>query len=321
MSSAADTALASAGAASTDAPVVYEVHEATLADPNYKRLTQLNQSLKQWINSFISQDLLVVRDITSDLTIARAIALLLEQVTGDEILPQNAFTTSTLKTYTQLLPIVVSYVERTLGLAAPADGRWTLKGMLAQDIRSILAFLVDLAVVLQCPFAIPANVSVAVTQKQIINGTEKTKTTVHRVTAATDATDGMPLSPGTGTGTGSDIPAKPQDAFDELTSSPEKQQEFAGLLLEYINTALAAADITVRDLSDLDDGVHLIILVGVLADMFVPLCRYSLMPANESDKLANISLALLLMRDLGINTDRIEASDILAGNLTSICRC
>ncbi|KAL2911503.1 hypothetical protein HK105_209034 [Polyrhizophydium stewartii] len=291
-----------------DSATVYELHAATLADPNFKRLTQARRwpdphSLKQWISSFVGHDMLVVRDIF-DLTIGRAIASLLEAVTGEEFIDKAAFATATPKNYQLIMGLVVQFVERRLGVAQDPK-RWTLKGILAQDMSSLLCLLVDLATLLKCPYPLPPN---------MIGGAEKTKTTVHRLTDEETVTDEQ-QSAG---------PEQVVDAFDALVDSPQKFQELVELLLHFTNMHLAVVNIEARDLASLDDGVHLIILIGVLANFFVPMNLYHLTPTLPEHKARscdhNVQFALELMRDLGIDVSRINPKDVVSGDLTTICR-
>ncbi|KAL5037415.1 hypothetical protein BDV3_006908 [Batrachochytrium dendrobatidis] len=287
---------------------VYEIHEASKADVQFRRLMQ---SLKQWINSYINQDMLVVRDLF-ELTVGTALATLLEKITGQEVVEKGSLVAVTLKNYQLIMGLVVQFVDRHFGMSQ-VEGRWTLKGVLAQDISSLLCFLVDLATLLKCPFPLPPNVLIAIIQKQVIDGTEKTRTTVHKLTQDIPTVeDSVVASDAT--------PAVAMDAFDVLVDSPQKFKELSELLLGFVNMHLAMVNIQANDLSMLDDGVHAIILIGILANLFVPLSKYHLIPSTEAHKVHNVKFGLELTKGLGIDTNRIEPQDIIQGNTTTICR-
>ncbi|KAH6570701.1 hypothetical protein BASA50_003253 [Batrachochytrium salamandrivorans] len=287
----------------------YEIHATSQADPQFKRLLQ---SLKQWINSYTSQDSVVVRDIF-ELTLGRAVATLLERVTGEEIVSKGAFSTGTLKNYQLVMGLVVQFVDRQFGMTQ-IEGRWTLKGINAQDISSLLSFLVDLAILLRCPFPLPPSTSIAILKKEIIGGTEKTRTTLHELTGAVSTSSDLPSSPN------GKAQTELMDSFDTLVDSPQKFQELSQLLLGFVNLNLAEIDTQVTDLSLLHDGMHMIRFIGLLSNFFVPLSKYHPKPTLDEQKSHNIKFGLELTQGLGINTTGINSDDIVQGNTTAICR-
>lgn len=59
--------------------------------------------------------------------------------------------------------------------------RWTLKGILDNDVLSLICLLTDLAFFYGCP-KIPGNVVMAITTTQLVNGAKVSKTNKHIIT-------------------------------------------------------------------------------------------------------------------------------------------
>ncbi|KAH9265936.1 hypothetical protein BASA83_010844 [Batrachochytrium salamandrivorans] len=236
----------------------YEIHATSQADPQFKRL--------------YSQDSVVVRDIF-ELTLGRAVATLLERVTGEEIVSKGAFSTGTLKNYQLVMGLVVQFVDRQFGMTQ-IEGRWTLKGYIfAFKLLGRSGHLV------RCPFPLPPSTSIAILKKEIIGGTEKTRTTLHELTGAVSTSSDLPSSPN------GKAQTELMDSFDTLVDSPQKFQELSQLLLGFVNLNLAEIDTQVTDLSLLHDGMHMIRFIGLLSNFFVPLSKYHPKPTLDEQKI------------------------------------
>jgi parvin len=58
---------------------------------------------------------------------------------------------------------------------------------------------------------------------------------------------------------------------------------------------------TVESLTDFEDGVHLIILLGMVGKFFVPLHTYYTTPQDSTEKIHNVKKAFELMQELGLD--------------------
>lgn len=72
----------------------------------------------------------------------------------------------------------------------------------------------------------------------------------------------------------------------------------------------------------MDDGVHLLLLMGLLGGYFIPLHRYHLAPRTTEQKLANLQLVHELMQEAeGIDPGpRTRPDDLLRHDLKATLR-
>lgn len=72
----------------------------------------------------------------------------------------------------------------------------------------------------------------------------------------------------------------------------------------------------------MDDGVYLLLLMGLLGGYFIPPHHYHLTPRTDEQKLANLQLFIQLMQEVeGIETGSLSrADDLLHRDLKAILR-
>lgn len=72
-------------------------------------------------------------------------------------------------------------------------------------------------------------------------------------------------------------------------------------------------------MSDLDnqfqDGVFLVLLVGLLEGYFVPLYHFNLQVQSHEEKVKNVQFAFKLMEDTGLEKPRSRVQDIANGDV------
>ena len=115
------------------------------------------------------------------------------------------------------------------------------------------------------------------------------------------------------------------DAFDKLfqneAQSEANIQQVTELILSFVNDNLEPMEVKVTDLAlQMHDGVYIIILVGALANFFVPLSRYNLNPQTVEEKLNNVVFAFKLLESLGIKNPKWNAVDVIRKDLKAILR-
>ena len=87
---------------------------------------------------------------------------ILESLTGETIEIQPAMGDKAQKSN---LSAITRFVEQKLHVQS--QGRWSVEGMMQRDISSMYCFLVDLAHVLQCPYPLPSDFSLAIVHNEV----------------------------------------------------------------------------------------------------------------------------------------------------------
>ncbi|KAJ3010889.1 hypothetical protein HKX48_007150 [Thoreauomyces humboldtii] len=191
-----------------------------VADPNVKKLIQ---GLTTWVNSYVINDSMTVRDLVADLDDGQLLASFLGQITGDVVVDPAVLAARSDRSKVVILQTVVKYVEGNLKVKQE-PGRWSVEGIGAKDISSSLSLLVDLAKVLGCPYPLPAPLSIAVIKREELPSGAKTKTTVFKITQEESKSS---AGPELTLGPRDDGMKGPEetDAFDRLFSQPDKVPE------------------------------------------------------------------------------------------------
>lgn len=113
-------------------------------------------------------------------------------------------------------------------------------------------------------------------------------------------------------------PQPQKDVFDVMfePQNEAKRNQVTKLLHTFVNQHLAVFDRKVQTLeSDFRSGVLLLLLVGKLANFFVPLARFYPQPENEQERLHNILLAFRLLRQTGLVADKWNERLFLKGDV------
>ncbi|XP_054631727.1 gamma-parvin isoform X4 [Dunckerocampus dactyliophorus] len=89
-------------------------------------------------------------------------------------------------------------------------------------------------------------------------------------------------------------------------------------ILHFVNKTMASVGLQVSDLDNqFSDGVILLLLIGQLEGFFIPLSDFSLIPVSHEEMLHNVSLALSLLRDLGLRVSTVEAHDVVSQDVAA----
>jgi hypothetical protein len=123
-------------------------------------------------------DNVVVKDLIADMSDGKSLGLLLKRLTNDhpplELVPMISDRTRRLN-----IQAILFYCEQSLGLSpytsitadrgasVIGEARWSLEGMLACDIRSILSLLIDLSHHFLSQFPLPSDLSIAIVTRQV----------------------------------------------------------------------------------------------------------------------------------------------------------
>ncbi|KND03042.1 hypothetical protein, variant [Spizellomyces punctatus DAOM BR117] len=269
-----------------DVTTTYQMHPTSKGDPNVKRVIQ---SLTAWVNSYVINDSMTVRDLVADMDDGQILAAFLGQITGEQVVDPQMLAAKSERSKVAILAHVIKFVEVNLKVRQDRE-RWTIEGIMSKDISSIICLLVDLAQVLGCPYSLPPGISMAIIKREELPGGVKNKTTVHKITpeeikgvsrSSSARMSQIELLP-------PDVDGGPQyepDALDKLFETPEKMDKVTKLLLEFVNSQLEGLDIRINSLTKLE-GIYLIFLIGTLGNFFVPLHHYTLSPTTLAEKIA-----------------------------------
>lgn len=116
--------------------------------------------------------------------------------------------------------------------------------------------------------------------------------------------------------------ANERDVFDRLfEAAPEKLGAVKTSLLVFVNKHLNQMDTQLTKIEgSFEDGVNLILLMGLLENYYLPLFMYYPAPATTEDKVHNVMVAFQLMEDADISTKRVKPEDVVEGDLKSVLR-
>ncbi|XP_064372883.1 gamma-parvin isoform X4 [Dromaius novaehollandiae] len=181
----------------------------------------------------------------------------------------------------QKLSVILEAVARCLQLEEN-QLKWSVESILTKDLLSTLHLLVAIAKHFQPNLAIPPNVQVeTITIENTCRGL-KTETAVVYITDTKE-----------------NLEDQSNDAFDELFSrAPDRLdavKQFA-------------------------DGVILLLLIGQLEGYFLNLRDFFLTPANTTEMLHNVNLAVDLLTDGGLLNFSVNSEDIVKGDMKTTLR-
>jgi len=309
----------------TTADEVFSLHASSVSDSKVRKFKQL---IMAWINIYLREDKIYVRDMVEDLHDGQLLLLFLEKVTKADFGSHVGAIAQTSKR--ENLNIVMKACKERLGIVLE-DG--ILEGILEKDFVSIARLCVELAHKLKCPYQLPSNIEVVVVHREPLKtGGSMTKTSRHRITG--DETGfGTPeaelidrvhaLSTATDVVEESEDVARERDAFDELfePSQAEKLESVKKLLMVFVNKHLAGCGVSVANLGlQFHDGVYLIILIGALGNVFVPLYNFHISPTTTEMKMFNVNYAIKLMNVINIPKGRWTAEQIVKQDVRATLR-
>jgi len=202
--------------------------------------------------------------------------------------------------------IIIDALNRNLFAGNVHTPKWSAELIHAKDIVAILHLLIALAIHYRAPILFPNNVNVQVlTYSRDGKQINKNIITEQLTTKQTEL-----------------APKGQRDAFDTLFDyGPDKLQHVKGSLVAFSNKHLNKINLEVTDIdSQFQDGVFLILLMGLLEGYFVPLYKFHLQVNGTEEKIKNVQFAFFLMDEAGVPKPRARAHDIVNGDLKSTLR-
>ncbi|EFO94779.1 CRE-PAT-6 protein [Caenorhabditis remanei] len=268
-----------------------------------QKLAQVVDLLIYWLNEELADQRIVVRHIQEDLFDGQIIQKLLEKL--EQIRIEVPEVSQSEEGQRQKLQIVIQTVNRILGQPRDQE-KWSADLIHQKDFTAIIQLLVLIALHYRAPVRFPDNVVANVVVAQKEHGQVKT----HRITEQITTVQTELAPKGT------------RDAFDTLFDyGPDKLAHVKTSLLAFCNKHLNKINLEVSDLdTQFQDGVFLVLLVGLLEGYFVPLYHFNLQVHGHEEKVKNVSFAFKLMEDAGLEKPRSRVQDIANGDVKSTLR-
>ncbi|PAV91957.1 hypothetical protein WR25_25199 [Diploscapter pachys] len=264
-------------------------------DPKVREVVDL---LVYWLNQEMAGERIVVRHIQEDLYDGQVIQKLVEKLADIKIeVPEVSQSEEGQR---QKLQIVIGTANRVLQQGYDS-AKWSAEMIHDKDVVAIIQLLYALAVHFRAPVRFPENVSAKVVTARKEGGHIKTEHVMEQLT-----------------GTQQELgPKGERDAFDTLFDyGPDKLAHVKTSLLAFCNKHLNKINLEVTDLDhQFQDGVFLVLLMGLLEGYFVPLYCFNLQVASYEDKVKNVQFAYKLMEDAGLPKPRSRVQDIANGDL------
>ncbi|CAB3406888.1 unnamed protein product [Caenorhabditis bovis] len=266
-------------------------------------LGQVVNLLIYWLNEELAEQRIVVKNLQEDLYDGQIIQKLLEKL--EQIRIEVPEVSQSEEGQRQKLQIVIETANKILGSGMESD-KWNADLVHQRDLVAIMQLLVALALHYRAPIRFPDNVTASVVIATKQNG----KVNSHRITEqiTTVQTELAPKGE--------------RDAFDTLFDyGPDKLAHVKTSLLAFCNKHLNKINLEVSDLdSQFQDGVYLVLLMGLLEGFFVPLYYFHLQVQSHEEKVKNVKFAYKLMEDAGLQKPRSRVQDIANGDVKSTLR-
>lgn len=282
-----------------------------------ENVQMLMTNLKNWINTSLQKDRIIVRSLETDLYDGTVLQKLLENLAGVKInMPE---VTQNRDEQKRKLNLIISHINEQLmpnllNSETKVDKKWSVESIHSKNLVAVLHLLVALAVYFHAPIMIPENVTLSVIVIAKNNGKLEQRTVREEITRDKESM-AQELSNTVRHGRG-------KDAFDTLFEHAiDKLEIVKDELIEFINKHLNKISLDLTDIEkQLHDGVYLILLIGLLEGFFVPLYSFNMTPESFEARVKNINLAFGMMKDLNIDIKETRPEDIANLDLKSTLR-
>ncbi|XP_061772888.1 gamma-parvin isoform X9 [Nerophis ophidion] len=255
----------------------------SLKDP---KLDKLKEVLLGWINESLKAEHIVVQSVEEDLYDGLVLHHLLARFAGVHLtLEEMALTASA---QIRKLEAVLEELEKRL---EQQDTKWDVSLIHKKDLLATLHLLVAMVTRFQPEVELPSNVKVQVVVLEVSR--TGIQSDVQTEVLTEDRRDNA------------------QEVSD--TNDPMEQLMDMETMLNFVNKTMAGVGLQVSDLDQqFSDGVILLLLIGQLEGFFIPLSDFRLTPDSHEHMLHNVSLALSLLADLGLQVSAVQAQDVVS---------
>ncbi|KAK0398126.1 hypothetical protein QR680_002438 [Steinernema hermaphroditum] len=270
-------------------------------DPKVQEVITL---LIHWLNRELAEHRIVVKHIQEDLFDGQVIQRLIEKLANIKIeVPEVSQSEEGQR---RKLHTVIEAANRILSQAIVDRPKWTADSIHAKDILAIMHLLIALAIHFRAPVRFPEYVNAQVMIVSKKDGKMQQRITTEQLTTCQ-----------------TELGLKGErDAFDTLFDyGPAKLTHVKNSLVAFCNKHLNKINLEVTELdTQFQDGVYLVLLMGLLEGYFVPLYNFHLQVTDQRQMHENVAFAFRLMEDAGMPRPRSRVEDIVNGDLKSTLR-
>jgi len=206
----------------------------------------------------------------------------------------------------QKLRVVLQYCSEVVKIQRWQKLRWTAEAVHGKDLAAILQLLVAFALHFRAPVRFPEHCQLQVLVVQRREGQLQTRYVTEEITGVQEEF-GL---------------RGERDAFDTLFDhAPDKLQVVKKSLLTFVNKHLNKINLEVSDLeTQFQDGVDLVLLMGLLEGYFVPLYSFHLTPNSFEQRVHNVAFSFELMEQAGLPRPKSRPEDIVNGDVKCTLR-
>ncbi|XP_020501531.1 gamma-parvin [Labrus bergylta] len=278
------------------------IQPTSLNDP---KLVKLKEELVYWINSTLKPEHIVVQSLEEDMYDGLVLHHLLSRLAGVKLSLEEMALTS--KAQIHKLEMILEELDKRLGLQDSSQIKWNVTLIHNKDLLATIHLLVAMVRCFQPELDLPPNVKVEVIVVEVTKSGIKSDVQTEVLTVPR------------GAGSNSQGDTEREDPIEELLKlEPHKVNTVKKAILHFVNQNMLSLGLQVADMEkQFADGVILLLLIGQLEGFFIPLHDFNLTPVNPSEMLHNVTLALDLLNDIGIQRSSVDPQDIVSQDVTA----
>ncbi|XP_031139249.1 gamma-parvin isoform X2 [Sander lucioperca] len=278
------------------------IQPGSLKDPKFEKL---KEALVCWINSTLKPDHIVVQSLEEDLFDGLVLHHLLSRLAGVHMSVEAMALTSPAQI--RKLGVILEELDKRLGLQDSSQIKWNVKLIHNKNLLATIHLLVAMVRSFQPELDLPPNVKVEVIVLEVSRGGIKSDVQTEVLTEIRDA------------GSDSLNKTEREDPVEQLLKLEDhKINTVKKAILHFVNQNMSTMGLQVADMDkQFADGVILLLLLGQLEGFFIPLYDFNLTPVNHSEMLHNVTLALDLLNDAGLQVSSVDPRDIVSQDDTA----
>ncbi|XP_061915622.1 gamma-parvin isoform X2 [Entelurus aequoreus] len=270
------------------------IQPESMKDP---KLDKLKEVLLDWINKSLKAEHIVVQSVEEDLYDGLVLHHLLARLAGVHLTLEEMALTSSAQIHK--LEAVLEELDKRLD---QQDTKWDVSLIHKKDLLATLHLLVAMVTRFQPEVELPSDVKVQVVVLEV------SRTGIRSDVQTEVLTEDS--------GFNSQEVSNRRDNNDPMEQLLKMEVKQA--VLDFVNKTMASVGLQVLDLDkQFSDGVILLLLIGQLEGFFIPLSDFSLTPHSHEDMLHNVSLALNLLADLGLQVSAVQAQDVVSQDVAA----
>ncbi|XP_070687166.1 gamma-parvin [Pempheris klunzingeri] len=278
------------------------IQPASLKDP---KLEKLKEALVYWINSTLKSEHIVAQSLEEDLYDGLVLHHLLSRLAGVHLSVEEIALTSAAQI--RKLEVILEELDKRLGQEDSSRIKWNVKLIHNKDLLATIHLLVAMVRCFQPELELPPNVKVEVAVVEVSKSGIKADVQTEVLTEERHA-DSDSLSN-----------TEREDPIEQLLKlEAHKVNTVKKAILHFVNQNMSNMSLQVADMDkQFADGVILLLLIGQLEGFFIPLHDFNLTPVNSSEMLHNVTLALDLLCDTGLQVSSVDPQDIVSQDVAA----